>query len=56
LNIKNLQLIPDIRTRWNSTHNMLNRALILREVKSIFLIFIITNLLFTNLLIIRLKF
>ncbi|CAB4412298.1 unnamed protein product [Rhizophagus irregularis] len=31
LKIKDLELIPDIRTRWNSTYMMMNRALYLRE-------------------------
>ncbi|CAB5363041.1 unnamed protein product [Rhizophagus irregularis] len=31
LNIKPLELIPDVKTRWNSTHNMIKRAIILRE-------------------------
>ncbi|GBC52400.2 zinc finger BED domain-containing protein RICESLEEPER 2-like [Rhizophagus irregularis DAOM 181602=DAOM 197198] len=31
LNIKPLELIPDVKTRWNSTHNMIERAIILRE-------------------------
>ncbi|EXX66450.1 hypothetical protein RirG_123660 [Rhizophagus irregularis DAOM 197198w] len=31
LKIKDLELIPDIRTRWNSTYMIMNRALYLRE-------------------------
>ncbi|GES73509.1 zinc finger BED domain-containing protein RICESLEEPER 2-like [Rhizophagus clarus] len=31
LNIKSLELIPDIRTRWNSTFYMIKRAFCLRE-------------------------
>ncbi|CAB4483900.1 unnamed protein product [Rhizophagus irregularis] len=31
LKIKDLELIPDIRTRWNSTYMMMNRTLYLRE-------------------------
>ncbi|CAB4488750.1 unnamed protein product [Rhizophagus irregularis] len=31
LKIKDLELIPDIRTRWNSTYMMMNRALYLCE-------------------------
>jgi len=39
LKIKELELIPDIKTRWNSTYMMMNRALYLREVKSIIIIY-----------------
>ncbi|CAJ0633387.1 3590_t:CDS:2 [Entrophospora sp. SA101] len=31
LNINDLQLIPDIKTRWNSSFEMMKRALLLRE-------------------------
>ena len=41
LNIKDLQLIPDVKTRWNSTYDMIERALILQEVKIFYQIFII---------------
>jgi len=34
LEVKVLELIPDIRTRWNSTFTMMQRALQLREVRS----------------------
>jgi hypothetical protein len=32
LNIQILELIPDIKTRWNSTEMMIERALKLRQV------------------------
>ena len=31
--IKELQLILDVKTRWNSTHNMLEHALKMHEVR-----------------------
>lgn len=33
LNIKVLELLPDVKTRWNSTFIMMQRALQLREVR-----------------------
>ena len=31
-NIKTLELVPDVSTRWNSTNDMLERALFLKQV------------------------
>lgn len=38
--LKGLNLILDVRTRWNSTHDMLERALKMREVRNTILILI----------------
>lgn len=32
---KNLELIADVKTRWNSTRDMIERALLLREVRNV---------------------
>ena len=32
LELKELQLIPDVKTRWNSTFDMMQMALILKDV------------------------
>lgn len=40
VNVKELQLIPDIKTRWNSTYDMIERAIFLREVKRIYINYI----------------
>ena len=33
LELNELQLIPDVKTRWNSTFDMIQRALVLKDVK-----------------------
>ena len=48
LNIKPLQPISDVKTRWGSTFNMIERAMFLREVR-------IFNIFFINIIIIIFK-
>jgi len=41
LSVKPLQPISDIKTRWNSTYFMIDRALFLREVRIFFKLFLL---------------
>jgi len=38
-NIKVLELIPDVSTRWNSTDDMMERALLLKQVCILYILY-----------------